>query len=190
MNPTVERRCWTIHDLEFLPQDEWIVYELIGGELFVTRAPHFKHQRASGEIFQALNIWSKASNLGITIITPGIVLSDADHVIPDVVWVSNERLALLVDEAGHLIGAPELVVEVLSPGQENERRDREAKLSLYLATGVQEYWIANYLTKQVEIYRRENDKLILVTTLFGQDTIDSPLLPGFASSIASFFPTV
>jgi Uma2 family endonuclease len=71
--------------------------------------------------------------------TPGLIFSDTDAVIPDVVWVSHERLARLEDEAGPLRGAPELVVEVLSPGALNERRDREAKRKLYSAYGVQEY---------------------------------------------------
>lgn len=53
--------------------------------------------------------------------TPGIIYTDADNVIPNVVWVSNERLAALLDEAEHLTGSPELVVEVLSPGEANER---------------------------------------------------------------------
>jgi len=61
--------------------------------------------------------------------SPLASFSESDNVIPDVVWASNERLERLLDEAGHLTAAPELVVEVLSPGKKNERRDREAKLS-------------------------------------------------------------
>ncbi len=84
-----------------------------------------------------------------------LVFTDADNVIPDVVWVSRERLAVLLDEAGHLTGAPELVVEVLSPDNENDRRDRELKLKLYSERGVQEYWIIDWQKQQVEAYRRE-----------------------------------
>lgn len=61
----------------------------------------------------------------------------------DVVWVSKETLALM-DEAGHLTGAPELVVEVLSVSKEDQRRDREAKLKFYYSRGVKEYWIADW----------------------------------------------
>lgn len=88
-----------------------------------------------------------------------MLFSDSDNVIPDVVWASNGRLAVLLDEAGHLTGAPELVVEVLSPGIENERQDREPKLKLYASRGVQEYWIADWRLQQVEIYHRENATL-------------------------------
>ena len=63
---------------------------------------------------------------------------------PDVVWVSKERLAAVLRRDGKLHGAPDLVIEVLSPGAKNERRDREAKLKLYARRGVREYWIINW----------------------------------------------
>ena len=61
---------------------------------------------------------------------PGLIFADDDDVAPDVVWISRERLAGTLDQTGHLHTAPELVVEVLSPGSVNERRDREVKLKL------------------------------------------------------------
>lgn len=96
---------------------------------------------------------------------------------------SNERLAILLDEAGHLTAAPELIIEVLSPGVENERRDREAKLKLYSSRGVREYWIVNWQLQQVEVYRREQATLVLVATLFTNDELSSPLLPGFVCPV-------
>ncbi|GAB4345792.1 MAG: hypothetical protein OHK0047_39250 [Leptolyngbyaceae cyanobacterium] len=116
-----------------------------------------------------------------------MIFTDADNVIPDVVWVSRERLALIVDEAGHLTGAPELIIEVLSPGETNERRDREAKLKLYSSQGVQEYWIANRQLQQVEVYRRENAVLKRVATYFAQDVLTTPLLPGCECLVGNFF---
>jgi len=102
------------------------------------------------------------------------------NVVPDVVWISHERLAALMDEAGHLTGAPELAVEVLSPGVENERRDREAKLKLYESRGIREYWIVDWRLQQLEVYRRDQAMLRLVSTLFAEDVLPSPLLPGFS----------
>lgn len=178
---------WTISDLELLAADEWKRYEIIDGELFVTRAPHLKHQDASGNVYFELQTWSRASGKGKAFMTPGVLFTEADNVIPDVVWISNERLATLLDEEGHLTGAPELVVEVLSSGTTNERRDREAKLKLYSSQGVQEYWIADWRLQQVEVYRRENAQLRLVATLLAADEITSPLLPGFHCEIRHFF---
>lgn len=105
--------------------------------------------------------------------------------IPDVVWASNERL-LLLDDAGHLTAAPDLTVEVLSSGVENERRDREAKLKLYSSCGVQEYWIANWQKQQIEVCRREKAALRLAATLFA-DELTCPLLPNFVCSIGKIF---
>ncbi|KAM3109775.1 Uma2 family endonuclease [Phormidesmis sp. 146-33] len=182
-----EKIRWTTSDLDLLSNDEWKRYEIIDGELFVTRAPHLRHQAVIRNIAAILQAWSQPSKLGEAFPTPGIIFSEADNVIPDVIWISTDRLTQLIDEAGHLTGAPELIVEVLSPGKTNERRDREAKLKLYSAQGVQEYWIVNYLLRQAEVYRRENFVLKLTATLLAQDTIVSPLLPGFECIVEAFF---
>ncbi|MDF5716388.1 MAG: Uma2 family endonuclease [Rhizonema sp. NSF051] len=178
---------WTSADLEILATDEWKRYEIIDGELFVTRAPHFMHQDAVGKICVQLLAWSQATQLGQPLTAPGIIFSDADDVIPDVIWISNERLAQLVDEEGHLTGAPELIVEILSSGSTNERRDREVKLKLYSIKGVQEYWIVNWRLKQVEVYRRHNAQLMLIATLSADDEMISPILPGLSCQIQRFF---
>lgn len=107
--------------------------------------------------------------------------------IPDVVWISKERLATSLDESGHLTVAPELIVEVLSPGTDNERRDRETKLKLYTSRGVQDYWILDWRLKQVEVYRRQIGLLQLIHTLFPGDILTSPLLPGFACDVERLF---
>lgn len=181
-----DRVRWTTADLELLP-DNGNQYEIIDGELFVTRAPHWGHQKATGNVYQELNLWSRESGLGQAALNPGIIFSDADNVIPDVVWGSNERLATLLDEAGHLTAAPELIVEVLSSGAENVRRDREVKLKLYSTRGVREYWIVDWQLQQIEVYRREQANLKLVATLFSNDTLSSPLLPGFSCAFAQLF---
>lgn len=186
---TVKGIRWTVHDLELLPENEGTRYEIIDGELFVTRAPHWKHQKTCGQIFQQLNIWSEESGLGEASPGPGILFSESDNVIPDVAWITHENLAEKLDEAGHLIGAPELAVEVLSASKKDHQRDREAKLKLYSSRGVLEYWLADWRLRKLEVYRREEGQLKLVATLFSQDTITSPLLPGFSCTVDKFFPT-
>ena len=177
---------WTIADLGLFEGDRVNRYEIIDGELFVTRAPDWKHQAACINIGTVLKLWSDESGLGQANITPGVIFSDSDNVIPDVVWISNDRLERLLDEAGHLTAAPELVVEVLSPGKTNERRDREAKLKLYSAQGVFEYWIVNLKEQSVEVYRRENAALKLVATFYSQDELTSPMLPNFSCFVSEF----
>jgi Uma2 family endonuclease len=183
------------HFAQNTPDPEWLQvmgdranrYEIIDGELFVTRAPDWKHQAVCGRIVTKLNIWSDQRDLGQAAINPGIVFSESDNVIPDVVWATHERLERLLNDAGHLTAAPELVVEVLSPGKPNERRDREAKLKLYSVRGVLEYWIVNFREQSVEVYRRENAALKLVATLYSQDEITSPILPDFNCLVIKLF---
>ena len=125
--------------------------------------------------------------MGQAAINPGIIFSESDNVIPDVVWASHERLERLLDEAGHLTAAPELVVEVLSPGKTNERRDRDSKLKLYSVRGVLEYWIVSWQEQVVEVYRRESAALTLSATLYSQDELTSPVLPSFGCLVSKFF---
>lgn len=182
-----ERVRWTTSDLELLPESS-SRYEIIDGELFVEPVPHWQHQNVSGNICAELRAWSLETGLGEAVMTPGLIFSNADNVIPDGVWISKERLAAALDESGHLAAAPELVIEVLSAGTENERRDREAKLKLYSVRGVQEYWIINWQLQQVDMYHRQQAMLKLVTTLLDDtETITSPLLPDFACPLSRLF---
>jgi Uma2 family endonuclease len=182
-----EKVRWTTADLELLAADEWKRYEIIDGELFVTRAPHLRHQSVILNICAELQGWSDETQLGEVFPAPGLVFSEADNVIPDAIWISVDRMERFTDEAGHFTGAPELVVEVLSPGVTNERRDREAKLKLYSSQGVEEYWIVSRELQQVEVYRRENAVLKRVATYRTEDTIASPILPGFQCLVQRFF---
>jgi Uma2 family endonuclease len=179
---------WTTRDLDAMPDDGgWKRYEIIDGELYVTRAPHIRHQGAGGNIYFELGSWSRQTQLGEPFQTPGVIFTPTDAVIPDVVWISRDRLANGLDQAGHLTIAPELMVEVLSPGEQNEQRDKEVKLKLYSRHGVQEYWIVNWQQQTLEIYRRIDAHLQLIATLLPSDTLTSPLLPGFNSPIAQIF---
>jgi len=129
----------TISDLDDLPEDR-NHYELIEGELFASKATGITHQLTFGILFEVLSTYLKSNPVGKIIATPGLILSDLDAVIPDLVFIRNERLAEVIS-GERLIGPPDLVVEILSPGRENETRDRVAKRQLYGKFGVLEYWI-------------------------------------------------
>jgi Uma2 family endonuclease len=186
MTPATNRVRWTTADLELFP-DDGKRYEIIDGELIVTRAPRWSHQEVTGRIFAAFDNWCQDTGLGRAAINPGVIFTDEDNVIPDVVWASNERLDVLTDEAEQLTGAPGLVVEVLSPGKKDEQRDRQLKLKLYSQQGVQEYWIVDKNLRQVQVYRRDNALLSLVVTLQATDSLTSPLLPDFACPLSQVF---
>lgn len=176
----------TSTDLELMP-DDGKRYEIIDGELYVSKQPDWHHQFACGQLFAILQAWSTRTGRGVANIAPGIIFAEDDDVAPDVIWISKERLATALQPDGKLHAAPELVIEVVSPGTTNERRDRETKRKLYARRGVQEYWIVDWRRRQVEIYRREAATLALMATLYAPDTLDSPLLPGFTCQVAQLF---
>jgi len=93
--PITDRVIWTTADLELFPENG-NRYEIIDGELFVTRAPHWKHQKACVRISATLDNWSQTTKLGEVAIARGIIFSDTDNVIPDLVWASNDRLSVLI----------------------------------------------------------------------------------------------
>ena len=177
---------FTIAMLEALPEDG-TRHEIIDGELIVSTQPDLRHQMLSGRIYMALTVWSDETAAGVAIQAPGVIFAEDQAVAPDVVWASRARLPLISGDDGKLHGAPDLIVELLSPGPTNEKRDRETKLTLYSRRGVQEYWIVDWRRRQLEIYRRQELALRLVATLYPADVVQSPLLPGFAVRLDHFF---
>jgi Uma2 family endonuclease len=176
-------------DLELFP-DDGKRYEIIDGELYVSKQPSWSHQVVCGNAFSALESWSRETGAGFTSLAPGVIFADDDDVAPDLVWVSAARLPLVLDRDGKLHAAPDLVVEVLSPGASNERRDREAKLRLYSRRGVSEYWIVDWQRRQVEVYRRANLALQLEATLVNDEILQSPMLAGFQLRVSDLFTRV
>ena len=180
---------FTSSDLEAMP-DDGKRYEIIDGELYVSKQPRYHHQYTCNEVARQLGNWSKETGKGRVISAPGVIFAEDDDVAPDVVWISNSRLTVALREDGHFHNAPELIIEVLSPGFANEKRDRDAKLKLYSRRGVDEYWIIDRLMRSVDVYRRENAALHLTATLRDSDILETPLLPGFSCVVNSLFDPI
>jgi Uma2 family endonuclease len=178
---------WTIADLVRFPDDDGLRYEIIAGELQVSKAPNWYHQLVADRIARAIGNWNDATRSGEVASTPGIVLDDEDNLIPDVVWISHERLARALGPDGKLHEMPELVIEVLSPGMANMRRDRELKTDVYARGGVVEYWIADWQRHTLDVYRNNGAELQSAATLIAGDLLATPLLVGFTLNIATLF---
>ncbi|MDX6612151.1 MAG: hypothetical protein QOD75_1337 [Blastocatellia bacterium] len=177
----------TVADLDLCPDDN-NRYELIEGELFVSRAPGLPHQLILQRLQLALGKHLESNPIGILAPGAGAVFSEYDAVIPDLVFVRQERWdSIVADEK--FVGAPDLVIEVLSPGPENSRRDLVVKRQLYAKYGVQEYWIVDPQTSSVQIYRLAGQNLDEVVTLSVDDEITSPMLPGFRLMVNAVFKT-
>ena len=175
----------TSADLEIMPDDE-NRYELMEGELIVSRAPSLTHQRVLGNLLNVFKNYLAQNPAGEVFATPGVIFDELNSAIPDIAFVSRERGALIAS-GERITGAPELMVEIVSPGSENARRDRVVKRQVYGKHGVLEYWIVDPENRTVEVYRVRQRSLELCVTLLGQDELTSSLLPQLSFPVAKIF---
>jgi Uma2 family endonuclease len=175
----------TIADLEATP-DDGNRYELIDGEIFVSRAPSYFHQSVLMNIAFAFLDYLRTNPIGKILPGVGVIFDDHNGVVPDLVFLTHERRRKILG-VGRLQAAPEIAIEILSPGSSNERRDRHIKRNLYSERGVSEYWIVDPENRAVEIYRRGEGGLEFFASLRGADTVTSEVLPGFRVAAETFF---
>jgi Uma2 family endonuclease len=146
-----EKVILTYEDYCKLP-DNGTRKEILGGELFVTPAPTPQHQHVVGTLYAALKTYTDARRLGEALTSPiDVVLAPTDVVQPDIVFIAQRRRDIIGEAAIH--GAPDLVVEVLSPG--TAAIDRGRKMRLYARTAVAEYWIVDPDAHVIEVYQLE-----------------------------------
>lgn len=176
----------TVADLDAFPDDDGNRYELINGELFVSRAPGIPHQRILLNLEIGLSDYLKAHPIGILVPGAGAIFSDYDAVIPDLAFVCNERWDEVVT-GEKFTGPLDLVIEILSPGNQNRQRDLSAKRQLYGKFGVREYWIVDSEYKQLLVLRLQGQTLEDISMLNSDDELTSPLLPGFHLNVSTIF---
>jgi Uma2 family endonuclease len=161
-------------------------HELIDGEHFVSPSPSLRHQRVLARLHLLLANFVAERRLGEVFFAPlDVLFSRHDVVEPDLLFVGNERKAILT--AANVQGAPNLVVEVLSSS--NRRQDEVLKRSLYERGGVDEYWIADPDVETVKVFVRHDGAFgrpVLLTTHDG-DTLGSALFPGLEISLSALF---
>jgi Uma2 family endonuclease len=184
---THTQHMMTVADLELMP-DDLNRYELMEGEIFVSPPPSLTHQRALGNLLYILLNYLIKNPLGEVFTTPGVTFDQHNSVIPDITYSSNARMAEIAP-GEHIAGAPELMVEFVSPGSRNAKRDRVLKRRVYGNQGVQEYWIVDPFKRSVEVYRLHEDSLELLVTLLDKDEINTPLLPGLDIPVVTIFGT-
>jgi len=145
---------WTYEDYKKLP-DDGRRYEIIEGVLYVTAAPNFDHQYTVTRLLVHLDDLVTRRDLGIVLVAPFEVhLPDvARPVQPDVLFVDAGRAPR--PGAADFTGAPDLIVEVLSPS--TVRTDRLVKFGAYERAGVREYWLVDPRTRSVEVYALSED---------------------------------
>jgi Uma2 family endonuclease len=179
-----EQGQWTYEDWLRLP-DDGFRYEVLNGELIMTPPPTVRHQDVIGALFTRMRLFAVERQLGKVFVAPcGVRLPEQPvPVQPDIFFVKAERRDIVGEE--YVEGAPDLVVEVLSPS--NWTYDRREKFQAYLAAGVPEYWIVDYRACTVEVFVREGGVYALIDK-FGQgQTVCSQVLTGFEITVDELF---
>jgi Uma2 family endonuclease len=175
----------TYDDFLLFP-DDGKRHELIDGEHYVTPSPNRKHQAIVWNLIVRIGAYLEANPVGRAFGAPfDVVFSQFDVVEPDLLFISNERLEVLT--AKNVQGAPNLVVEVGSPG--TRRRDETIKRKLYERCGVEEYWVIDPEIETIAVYRHVGERYQRVLELAGErnDTLTSPLLPALTLPLQRIF---
>ena len=176
---------FTYEDYRTTPEDKR--YELLDGDLLMTPAPNLKHQRLQLGLSRLLARFIEERALGELFVAPcDVVLSDHDVVQPDLLFVSRERAHLLSD-GDAVRGAPDLVVEILSPATAD--RDRGYKRALYARRGVAEYWLVDPADETIAVHRLRGGVLAVAHTFGRGQTLRSPLLAGLELDVNAVFPS-
>ena len=184
---TTSTALMTAEELMNLPDDD-LRHELIDGELITMPTPGLPHGRIGARLSASLTQFVMDNDLGDVFVgDSGFHLSKGPDTVlgPDISFISKERLEQVEELPAYWQGAPDLAVEILSPG------DRpgyvKKKISLYLSFGTRQVWSVDPKHRTVTVYRSETD----TTTFSGSDHLESPdLLPGFRISLDRIFGPV
>ena len=176
----------TVDDYMALPFEGYGI-ELIRGEFVVSpSSPGSPHQRFLWKLVSAFDSYNRRARVGEFMFCPmDVILADDVVVQPDILMISNERAHILRDRVR---GAPDLAVEVISPGTSD--RDRFVKRDLYERHGVREYWIVDLDARTIEVLSLGGDGAFGAATVYQEtDRIDStPLLAGLALELKGLWP--
>ena len=186
VNPARPGVKLTYDDFLLFP-DDGKRHELIDGEHYVTPSPNSKHQRVSYNLTILIGGWLETHPIGRIYYAPfDVVFSNVDVVEPDLLYMSASRMADILTPK-HVRGAPDLVIEIGSPGTRG--RDETIKRTLYERAGVLEYWIVDPEIDVVRTYRRTGERFARPVELSREngDVLTTPLLPGLELPLARIF---
>jgi Uma2 family endonuclease len=172
---------WTYADYLTLP-DDGTRHEILEGELIVMDAPTPSHQEVVLFIARHMQEFVESKKLGKVFIAPlDVVFAPRTFTQPDVIFVSNDRLKIITNS--NISGAPDLLVEVVSPS--TQRKDRTRKYQLYARYGVRAYWIVDRDTEAVDVFVLEQGQYREVTAKAGE--VRSKILHGFSIQLKDLF---
>ena len=176
----------TYDDFLLFP-DDGKRHELIDGEHYVTPSPNMKHQAISGNLHFMIRSWLEQHPVGRIFYAPfDVVFTNFDVVEPDLLYMSHARAAQVLT-AKHVRGAPEIVVEIGSPG--TRKRDETIKRRLYERSGVSEYWIIDPDLELVRVYTNQERQFGRPRELSAEagDVLTTPHLDGLELPLSKIF---
>ena len=160
-------------------------YELLDGEVVMVPAPSLGHQRFGTRLGALLHMFVQERGVGEVFHAPcDVVLSDTDVVQPDLLFVANARAHILFS-GDNVQGAPDLVVEILSPS--TAKRDQTFKRALYARYGVPEYWLVDPDARTITILLLDAGVFDVAARYGPGQTLTSPTLPGFTANLDQLF---
>lgn len=181
--PGPKQGHWTYKDYIALP-DDGSRYEIVNGVLYMTPSPSGAHQDAVLEIAAYLRDFVKHTGIGKVRVSPfDVELAHNVVVQPDILVILNDHHDRI--EENRIVGAPDLVVEVSSPG--TATYDRNTKYYAYARAGVVEYWIADPIARTVEVLVLNFNNYNSLGVFRGKATLPSQVLPGFPTQVEQFF---
>lgn len=179
---TLPKPNFSYADYLKLPDDQR--YEVLEGELVMSPGPSMEHQGIVAVLTALLYAYQREHGAGRVFGAPfDVILSEHNVVQPDLLFVCRDRSSIL--KPGGVHGAPDLVVEILSPS--NAERDLKIKRDLYGRYGVKEYWIVDPATQTVEILTQQGDGLDLWQRFEKGSSLRSPLLAGLVVDLDEVF---
>jgi Uma2 family endonuclease len=177
-----EKDRYTYEDYRQLP--EGAPYELIRGRLAMSPAPTPRHQLVQANLFFELSRVVRDQEEGHVLSAPlDVRLSDTTVLQPDLVFIGPDRTNRIGDQA--IEGAPDLVVEILSPA--SAHRDLTAKKRLYETHGVREYWVVDPDSETVEVFENADDGFLQAARAVEDGTISSTVIDGWTVSLPALF---
>ena len=178
-NPRIK---YTVADYLTTPDDKR--YQLLDGELILAPSPTDRHQAIMGTLFFLLYQHNLETGSGHVRMAPlDVHLSEYDLTQPDILFVSNDRASIIT--AANIQGAPDLVVEILSPS--TERYDRGYKRTMYARNGVREYWLVDPAGETVEVMTEAEEGFVTESIYQRDQILVSPLLPGLSIELNRIF---
>jgi Uma2 family endonuclease len=180
---TAEKKKYTEKDYQLL--EEGAPFQLINGDLIMSPSPTSYHQILLARLFKAVDgFLEKNNDQGICLFSPlDVVLNDENIVQPDLIYISAERKTELLQE--RIIGAPDLVVEILSPS--TAYYDLKQKKDIYEHYGVKEYLIIDPVRNDAEVYILLNQEFVLHQKEKQNGTIKLTSLPGLQIDLQKLF---